>query len=106
MPGHLAGVGAFTAGQLGHHLGLNLLVGGLVGAALAAVVAVVLALASLRLKGLGLALMTLAAALFFDNGVFAQTPVSSGQAGPRLQSQVAGLNLFDPTATPTSSSAW
>ena len=32
----LAGVGAFTAAQLANHLGLNLLVGGLVGAALAA----------------------------------------------------------------------
>ena len=55
----LAGVGAFTAAQLANHLGLNLLVGGLVGAALAAAVAVVLALLSLRLQGLGLALMTL-----------------------------------------------
>ena len=49
----LAGVGAFTAAQLAHHLGLNMLVGGLVGAVLAAVVAVVLALLSLRLRGLG-----------------------------------------------------
>ncbi len=32
----LAGVGAFTAAQLANHLGLNLLIGGLVGAALAA----------------------------------------------------------------------
>ena len=66
------------------------------GAALAAVVAVVLALASLRLKGLGLALMTLAAALFFDNTVFAQTSVSNGQGGLSLQSKWAGLNLFNP----------
>ena len=49
----LAGVGAFTAAQLANHLGLNLFVGGLVGAALAAVVAVVLALLSLRLRGTG-----------------------------------------------------
>ena len=54
----LAGVGAFTAAQLANHLGLSLLVGGIVGPLLAAVVAVVLAVASLRLKGLGLALMT------------------------------------------------
>ena len=49
----LAGVGAFTSAQLAIHLGLNMLVGGLVGAALAAAVAVVLALLSLRLRGLG-----------------------------------------------------
>ena len=66
----LAGIGAFTAGQLARHFGLSLLVGGIVGAGLAAAVAVILALVSLRLKGLGLTLMTLAAALVFDQAVF------------------------------------
>ena len=77
----LAGVGAFTAAQLAIHLGLNMLVGGLVGAGLAAAVAVVLALLSLRLRGLGLALMTLAAALLFDSTFF--NAVSHHAAGPR-----------------------
>ena len=89
----LAGVGAFTAAQLANHLGLNLLVGALVGAVLAGVVAVVLALASLRLKGLGLALMTIAAALFFDNSVFTQGTVSNGQA-LSVQSKWIGLGIF------------
>ena len=71
----LAGVGAFTAAQLANHLGLNLLIGGLVGAVLAAAVAVVLALLSLRLRGLGLALMTLAAALAFDATFFNETSI-------------------------------
>ena len=93
--GTLAGVGAFMAAQLANHLGLNLLVGGLVGAAVAAAVAVVLALGSLRLKGLGLALMTLAAALFFDNSIFADSTVSGGQSGVSLQPQWAGLGLFN-----------
>ena len=43
-----------------------------------ALVAVVLAVASLRLRGLGLALMTIAAALFFDNAVFPQLSTSNG----------------------------
>ncbi len=91
----LAGVGAFTAAQLANHLGLSMLVGGLVGAALAAAVAVVLALLSLRLKGLGLALMTLAAALFFDNSVFDQRSIGGGTAGFGLRhSWTAPLNLF------------
>ncbi|MHB1712762.1 MAG: branched-chain amino acid ABC transporter permease [Acidimicrobiales bacterium] len=90
----LAGVGAFTAAQLANHLGLNLLAGAVVGAGLAAVVAVVLALASLRLKGLGLALMTIAAALFFDNSVFTQTSVSSGQA-LTVQSKWLGFGILD-----------
>ncbi len=76
----LAGVGAFTAAQLANHLGLNLLLGGLVGAVAAALVAVVLAFASVRLRGLGLALMTIAAALFFDNTVFPQLTSSNGAA--------------------------
>jgi branched-subunit amino acid ABC-type transport system permease component len=76
----LAGVGAFTAAQLANHIGLNYLLGALVGAVLAAVVAVVLALASLRLRGLGLALMTIAAALFFDNSVFTQISQVNGHA--------------------------
>jgi branched-chain amino acid transport system permease protein len=76
----LAGVGAFTAAQLANHLGLNFLAGAMVGAVLAAAVAVILALASLRLKGLGLALMTIAAALFFDNSIFSEIGVSHGVA--------------------------
>jgi len=91
----LAGVGAFTAAQLALHLGLNLVLGMLVGAAVAAATATVLALLSLRLKGLGLALMTLAAALFFDSSVFPIHGLTGGQAGISLkQSWVSPLNLF------------
>jgi branched-chain amino acid transport system permease protein len=89
----LAGVGAFTAAQLANHLGLNMVVGMLVGALVAAGIATVLALLSLRLKGLGLALMTLAAALFFDASVFPVHGVSNGQSGLNLQA--AWLRPFD-----------
>jgi branched-chain amino acid transport system permease protein len=91
----LAGVGAFTAAQLANHLGLNVLVGGIVGAVMAAVVATILALASLRLKGLGLALMTIAAALFFDNSVFDQSSISNG-VSLTIQQKWVGLGLFNP----------
>ena len=90
----LAGVGAFTAAQLANHLGLNLLIGGLVGAALAAAVAVVLALLSLRLKGLGLALMTLAAALVFDATFFNQTAITGGPEGVSIQAKWLGTHAF------------
>ena len=92
--GTLAGVGAFTAAQLAHHLGLNMLVGGLIGAALAAVVAVILALLSLRLRGLGLALMTLAAALLFDNTFFNDVSISGGGSGLSLKSSWLGTSAF------------
>jgi len=90
----LAGVGAFTAAQLANHIGLNYLAGAVVGAVVAAVVAVVLALASLRLRGLGLALMTIAAALFFDNSVFTQINQVHGHA-LTVQAKWVGLGILD-----------
>jgi branched-chain amino acid transport system permease protein len=90
----LAGVGAFTAAQLANHLGLNMLLGGLVGAGLAAVVAVILALLSLRLRGLGLALMTLAAALLFDGTFFNAVSITGGAQGLSLQAKWLGTSEF------------
>jgi branched-chain amino acid transport system permease protein len=89
-----AGVGAFTSAQVAQHLGINMLLGGLIGACLAAVVAVVLALLSLRLRGLGLALMTLAAALLFDNTFFNSLPISGGSAGLAVQAKWLGTTAF------------
>jgi branched-subunit amino acid ABC-type transport system permease component len=91
----LAGVGAFTAAQLASHFGFSLLVGGLVGALLAGAVAVVLAVMSLRLRGLGLALMTLAAALFFDSAVFPQVSTSNG-APLSIEPKWVGLGILNP----------
>jgi branched-chain amino acid transport system permease protein len=89
-----AGIGAFTAAVFSVHLGLNFLVGGLIGCALAAIVAVLLALLSLRLRGLGLALMTLAAALLFDNTAFNDIWVTGGQQGTSLQAHWLGTSAF------------
>ena len=91
----LAGVGAFTAAQLANHIGLSLLVGGLVGSVAAGLVAVVLAVMSLRLRGLGLALMTIAAALFFDSAVFPQLSTTNG-APISVQSKWVGLGILNP----------
>jgi len=77
----LAGVGAFTAAQLANHLGLSMMAGMVVGAAFAAAVAVVLALLSLRLRGLGLALMTLGAALVFDQVIQSSQTLGGGSGG-------------------------
>jgi branched-chain amino acid transport system permease protein len=89
-----AGIGAFTAGVFAVHLGFNFLVGGLIGAAIASIVAVVLALLSLRLRGLGLALMTLAAALLFDNTAFNDIWVTGGTQGTSLQAKWLGTSAF------------
>jgi branched-subunit amino acid ABC-type transport system permease component len=96
--GTLAGVGAFTAAQLANHLGLNMVLGMLIGGAVAAFVAAILALLSLRLKGLGLALMTLAAALFFDSSVFPDNSVGGGEGGLNLQqSWITPFKFFEPS---------
>jgi len=91
----LAGVGAFTAAQVADRLGANLLVGALVGALVAALVAVVLATASVRLRGLGLALMTIAAALVFDNAIFAQVATIRGQS-INVTSSSVGFGILNP----------
>jgi branched-chain amino acid transport system permease protein len=92
--GTLAGVGGFTAALLASHLGLNFLLGGLLGALLASAVAVVLALLSLRLRGLGLALMTLAAALLFDQTFFNDISITGGQQGTSLVPKWLGTTAF------------
>ena len=101
--GTLAGVGAFTAAQLANQLGLSLLLGGIIGAVAAGAVAVVLAVASLRLRGLGLALMTIAAALFFDSAIFPQISTSNG---PRSGWSPSGWDWESSTRTAIPSSSW
>lgn len=91
-----AGVGAFTAAQLANHFGLSFFVGGLVGAVVAAGVAVVLGFASVRLRGLGLALLTIAAALFFDNTVFPQALSSAAGQSISVKSSWVSLGVLNP----------
>ena len=92
----LAGVGAFTSAQLANHFGRSFFVGGLVGALVGAAVATVLAMASVRLRGLGLALLTIAAALFFDNTVFPQLLSSASGQSISVRTSWAGWGVLDP----------
>jgi branched-subunit amino acid ABC-type transport system permease component len=94
--GTLAGVAAFTAAQLTEHFKVNFLVGGVLAMLVAAAVAVVLAVASVRLRGLGLALLTISAALFFDNAVFPE--MTSGASGQSISVPPGwvGLGLMNP----------
>ena len=103
----LAGVGAFTAGQLANHLGLNLLVGGLVGAVLAAVVAVVLALLSLRLKGLGPGPHDPGRGpVLRQGGLRPDRRSSNGQSGLSLQAAAGSGPSTSSTPTATRFSSW
>jgi branched-chain amino acid transport system permease protein len=76
-----AGIGAFTAGQLAVHFGFPILAGVVVGGLLAAVVGALVALPTLRLAGIALALITLAFALLADNVLFAYPWAGNGASG-------------------------
>ncbi len=82
-----AGVGAFTAGQLALHFGMPVLLGIVVGTVVAGIIGAVAALPALRLRGLPLALLTLAFALLADNVAFP----ASWIGGP-----LTGLNVPRP----------
>jgi branched-subunit amino acid ABC-type transport system permease component len=90
-----AGLGGFVAGQLADHFGTSVLVGMVLGGAVAAVLGVVVALPTLRLAGLPLALATLAFALLADNILFPNSWVGNGATGvtvPRPQLGPIGFN--------------
>lgn len=76
-----AGVGGFTAGQLAIHLDTSVLVGVVLGGLAAALLGIIVALPTLRLAGLPLALATLAFALLADNILFPLSWVGSGAGG-------------------------
>jgi branched-chain amino acid transport system permease protein len=67
------GIGAFVAGQLAVQQELSVVVGALVGGVVAAIAGVLLAIPSLRIGGIFLALATLAFGLFADNVLFVQS---------------------------------
>ena len=85
-----AGVGAFTAGQLGTHLGLPMLLGSVVGGLLAAAVGTVVAIVAVRISGLLLALVTLAFALFADQLLFQYSWSGGGLSGVAVPRPVLG----------------
>jgi branched-chain amino acid transport system permease protein len=84
----LAGVGAFTAGQLATRYDLSVLWGILIGAAVAAAVGALISLPALRLGGVYLALATLAFALMADNFLFPLHWVGGGQSGVQIPKPV------------------
>jgi ABC-type branched-subunit amino acid transport system permease subunit len=89
-----AGVGAFTAGQLAGHFGTSVLVGVVVGGALAAAVGAVVALPTLRLGGIALALVTLAFALLADNVLFPYPWAGNGASGVTVPRPLLGSVSF------------
>ncbi len=89
-----AAVGAFTAGQLATHFGTALLVGILAGGALAGLVGLVVAIPSLRLGGIALALLTLSFALLGDNVLFQYSWSGNGATGLSIPRPTIGNLSF------------
>jgi len=76
-----AGLGAFTAGQLATEFNINVIVALLIGGAVAAAAGALVAIPTLRLRGLYLALATLAFALLASNLLFPQSWLGNGDTG-------------------------
>jgi branched-subunit amino acid ABC-type transport system permease component len=76
-----AGLGGFVAGQLADHYGLPIVLGMVAGGLFAALLGVVVAVPTLRLAGLPLALATLAFALLADNILFPVSWIGNGAGG-------------------------
>lgn len=88
------GVGAFTAGHLSGAHGQHFLLAVVVGMAIAVPLGILVALPSLRLSGLYLALATLAFALIMDNIVFNRSDVSGGLTGITVpRPQIFGISF-------------
>jgi branched-chain amino acid transport system permease protein len=90
-----AGLGGFAAGQFAHHLNLSVLAGMVAGGLMAAILGVIVALPTLRLAGLPLALATLAFALLADNILFPNGWVGNGAGGVVVPRPEVGPINFD-----------
>ena len=89
-----AGLGGFVAGQLATHDGLPVMLGMVAGGLLAALLGVIVAVPTLRLAGLPLALATVAFALLADNILFPLSWIGNGASGVAVPRQALGSISF------------
>ncbi|MGH9044128.1 MAG: ABC transporter permease subunit [Acidimicrobiales bacterium] len=89
-----AGAGAFIAAQLAVHHGLPILAGAVLGALGAMLLGAIGALPALRLRGLPLALLTLALALLADNAIFPYSWAGGPPGGLQVpRPQIGSISL-------------
>jgi branched-chain amino acid transport system permease protein len=90
----LAGVAGFTVSKLAVHLGIGFPFGALVGALAATAVGLVTAVSALRVRGVNLAVVTLAGAVAIEEFVFANPTIGGGQSGaPVASPHLLGIDL-------------
>jgi branched-chain amino acid transport system permease protein len=97
----LAGVAGFTVSKLAVHAGIGFPLGALVGALAATAVGLVTAVSALRVRGVNLAVVTLAAAVAIEEFVFANPTIGGGQSGAPVPSpHLLGIDLGPSAAFP------
>ncbi|WP_110239632.1 ABC transporter permease [Nocardioides gilvus] len=90
----LAGLGAFTVSRLGTEFGIGFPLGPIIAIALATVLGVAIGAAALRVRGITLVVVTLAAAIAIEQFVFANARWGGGQTGAPVESPTLfGVNL-------------
>jgi branched-chain amino acid transport system permease protein len=94
----LAGISGFIVSKLAVHAGIGFPIGPLLGAAAATVVGLVTAVSALRVRGVNLAVVTLAGAVAIEEFVFANPTIGGGESGARVPpAHLLGIGL-GPTA--------
>jgi len=90
----LAGAAGFTVSKLQVHLGIGFPIGPLVGAVVATLLGLLIAVSALRVRGVNLAIVTLAAAVAMENFIFDNPSVGGGASGSSVDApHLLGINL-------------
>lgn len=97
----LAGVSGFAVSKLSVHLGIGFPLGPLLAALAATVVGLGVAASALRVRGVSLAIVTLAGAVAMEQFVFANPVIGGGSSGAPVNApHLFGLNLGPNAAFP------
>lgn len=102
----LAGIAGFSVSKLAIHASIGFPIGPLIGMVAATVVGLLVASSALRVRGVNLAIVTLAAALALQEFVFSNTTVGGGDTGALVPSpHLLGINLGTAAAFPINDSS-
>jgi branched-chain amino acid transport system permease protein len=101
----LAGVSGFTVSKLVVHWGVGFPFGPLAGAVVATIVGLVVAASALRVRGVSLAIVTLAGAVAMEHFVFDNPTIGGGLAGAPVSSpHLLGIDLGTSASFPINAS--
>ena len=97
----LSGASGFAVSKLGVHAGIGFPLAPILGALVATVLGTAIAVGALRVRGVNLAVVTLAAAVAMEDFVFANPTIGGGAAGsPVSAPHLLGINLGSTASFP------